>query len=246
MKVIWGVHPVLERLKASPERIKKIIIKKNYKGEIRDSILNSARAHSIPVNFDTQEALQTLAGHSTHQGIVAFIDDGSVKILQDILDRPSTSGYGLVVIADGIMDPQNLGSLIRSAHAAGVQGIIVPKHRAAQVSGTVEKTSAGAVAYLPVVTVTNVVDTIRELKKAGYWVVGTAAEAGQNLYETDLKTDLVLIVGGEAKGIRPLVRKHCDLLLSIPMLGKVSSLNAAVAGAVILFEVLRQRSLTVS
>ncbi|MDP2798441.1 MAG: 23S rRNA (guanosine(2251)-2'-O)-methyltransferase RlmB, partial [Deltaproteobacteria bacterium] len=140
------------------------------------------------------------------------------------------------------VDPQNLGSLIRSGHAAGIQGVVIPKDRSAQVTGTVEKVAAGALTYVPVAKVTNIVRALDTLKEAGYWVIGTDAGADKTIYETDFKTNVVLVVGGEAKGIRPLVRRHCDLMVSIPMLGKVSSLNAAVAGAVILFEIVRQRT----
>lgn len=241
MYVIWGIHPVEERLKSSPELIEKIVVRRGMRGKDRDSILQLATLNSIPIDFQDEKMLGEAVGHSKHQGIVAFLRQTDARILQDILSNPSPSSYGLVLVLDGIVDPQNLGSLIRSGHAAGIQGVVLPRHRAARITGTVEKTSAGALSYVPVVTETNLVTAIETLKEAGYWVVGAASEAKQTIYESDFRSNLALVIGSESKGIRPLVKSHCDFLVSIPMYGEVSSLNAAIAGAIILFEIVRQR-----
>lgn len=243
MYFAWGVHPVLERLMAQPETIEKILLAREFKAGNKALVLDLARRHSIPLEFHPPETLDKVSAHAKHQGIVALVKPGSVKMLGDLLSRPVLSRYGLILILDGIVDPQNLGSLIRSGHAAGIQGIIIPKHRAAGLSGTVEKASAGALAHVPVLTVTNLVSTIKELKNSGYWIAGAEAESGRSIYETDFRANIALVIGSEAKGIRPLVKQNCDLLVSIPMFGKVSSLNAAIAGAVILFEIARQRTL---
>lgn len=240
--LIWGTHPVHERLKNNPELVQKILVKYGGQGKARQAIIDLARSRSVSVQFEKEEVLEHIVGHSHHQGIVAYIQEASHKTLEDILSYTSPTTYRLILVLDGIVDPQNLGSLIRSGHAAGVQGVVIPKDRSAQVTGTVEKVAAGALTYVPVARVTNIVRALERLKEAGYWVIGTAAEADKTIYETDFKTNVALVVGGEAKGIRPLVRRHCDLMVSIPMLGKVSSLNAAVAGAVVLFEILRQRT----
>lgn len=240
--LIWGTHPVHEKLKNNPELVQKILVKYGGQGKARQSIIDLARSRSVSVQFEKEEVLEHIVGHSHHQGIVAYIQEVSYKTLEDILSYAAPTTYGLILVLDGIVDPQNLGSLIRSGHAAGVQGAVIPKDRSAQVTGTVEKVAAGALTYVPVARVTNIVRALETLKEAGYWVIGTDSGADKTIYETDIKTNVALVIGSEAKGIRPLVRRHCDLMVSIPMLGKVSSLNAAVAGAVILFEIVRQRT----
>lgn len=239
--LIWGIHPVYEKLKNNPELIQKILVKRGSKGKIKEDILNLAHSRSVNVRFEEEGVLEHIVGHSHHQGIIAYIQTFEYKTLEDILSYSPPTAYGLILVLDGVVDPQNLGSLIRTGYAAGVQGIVIPKNRAAQVTGTVEKVAAGALSYLPVARVTNITRAVDRLKEVGYWIIGAAGEADQTIYQTDFKTHVALIIGGEAKGIRPLVRSHCDLLVSIPMSGEVSSLNAAVAGAVILFEILRQR-----
>ncbi len=239
--MIWGIHPVHEKLKNDPESLKEILIKHPDRGKGRDVIVNLARSQLVSVRFEKEEVLDHIVGHRHHQGIVAYIQEHIYKTLEEILSYSCPTSYGLILILDGLVDPQNVGSLIRSGYAAGVQGLIIPRDRAAQITGTVEKVAAGALSYVPVARVTNIVRTIDALKKAGYWIIGTAAEGDKTIYQIDFKANVALVIGSEAKGIRPLVRRHCDLMVSIPMFGEVSSLNAAVAGAVILFEILRQR-----
>lgn len=240
--LIWGIHAVHEKLKNNPELVKKILVKRGSKGKAREVIINLARLRSVSVQFKKEEVLEHVVGHCHHQGIVAYIQSVPYKTLEDILSYSSPTAYGLILVLDGIVDPQNLGSLIRSGYAAGIQGVVIPKDRAAPVTGIAEKVASGALTYVPVASVTNIVRSLNTLKEAGYWIVGAAAEADKTIYQTDFKTNVALVIGSEAKGIRPLVQRHCDLIVSIPMFGEVSSLNAAVAGAVILFEIVRQRS----
>jgi 23S rRNA (guanosine2251-2'-O)-methyltransferase len=152
-----------------------------------------------------------------------------------------TLGHSLVLVLDSIEDPQNLGSLIRTAESCGVQGVLIPKDRAVGLTPTVVKASAGAVAHIPIVRVTNLAQAIDDLKKQGFWVVGTDAHGGKSLYEMKFDMNVALVIGSEGKGIRPLLLKKCDFTVSIPMRGKIASLNTAIAGAVILYEILRQR-----
>jgi 23S rRNA (guanosine2251-2'-O)-methyltransferase len=162
--------------------------------------------------------------------------------IEQILDAARTSGKPpLVLVLDGIEDPANLGAILRTADGAGVHGVIIPKHRAVGLTGVVARTSAGAIEHVPVAQVTNLVSALEELKAAGLWVVGADPKAPQNLYEIDLTPPLVLVIGGEGKGLRRLVREHCDLLIRLPMHGSMSSLNVAVATGVLLFEIVRQR-----
>jgi len=150
-------------------------------------------------------------------------------------------GDPLLLVLDGIEDPRNLGALVRTADACGVWGVVIPKDRAVGVTGVVVKSSAGAVFHIPIMLVTNIANTLRKIKERGIWVIGATAEAKLDLYRQDLRIPLAVVIGGEGTGIRPRVRQHCDFLVSIPMKGKINSLNASVAGAVILYEVLRQR-----
>jgi 23S rRNA (guanosine2251-2'-O)-methyltransferase len=170
------------------------------------------------------------------------VEGFSYTELDDILERSrNLEEKGLLVVLDGVQDPHNLGAIIRSAACAGCHGVIIPRDRAARITPTVEKSSAGAVETVPVAQVVNIAQTLEELKKEGYWIFGAADDASASLFHQDLTGDVVLVIGSEGEGIRPLVRKKCDALFSIPMRGGVSSLNASVAAGVALFEVVRQR-----
>lgn len=250
-EVIWGINPVLEALKARPEAFKEIIIarpstppcKRGGKiGEGLNRILQTARKRHIRTTFKDRGALPHLAKNHGHQDIVAIVEEYRYAKIEDIINLyRSQKERALIIILDGIEDPQNLGSLIRSAHVAGVHGVVIPKHRAAPVTATVNKASAGALEHTLVARVTNLASTINYLKKQGVWIIGTTMEAQRTIYELDLRSDVAFVVGSEGKGIRPLIKRHCDFLVSIPMKGKVSSLNVAVAGAIALFEAVRQR-----
>lgn len=239
---IYGINAVLEALRAEQRILDQVFIAKEKQGAPFQTLRQLAREKGIPIQLRPKEALTELARTERHQGVIGLRADSLYASLEDLLRSiRSAPGYALVLILDGIEDPQNLGSLIRTAEACGVQGIIIPKDRAVGVTPAVVKASAGAAAHIPVVRVTNLARTLEELKKEGLWIVGADARGQKNLYEMKFDMDVGLVIGSEGKGIRPLVLKRCDYTVSIPLQGKVSSLNAAIAGAVILFEILRQQ-----
>ncbi len=182
-----------------------------------------------------------MCASSHHQGIALEVEPFRYSDFDDLLTSISQSGKaGFILVLDAIQDPHNLGALIRSAACAGVDGVVIPKDRACGITAAAEKTSAGAVETVPVAMVTNIAQTLETLKKLGYWVYGLDSAARQSVYGTDFSGNVVLVVGGEGEGIRPLVRKQCDVVMSIPQYGGVSSLNASVAGGIALFEIARK------
>jgi 23S rRNA (guanosine2251-2'-O)-methyltransferase len=192
--------------------------------------------------MSTRDVLDREAPHAVHQGVIAFAAAREYAELDDILQVPAQRGQApLFLILDGVEDPRNLGAIIRTAEAAGVHGVIIPERRAAGLTETVAKAAAGALEYVPVVKVVNIVNLIDELKKNGIWVA--AAEAGGNMlcWDADFVRPTALVLGGEDKGVRRLVKEHCDYSLSLPLMGQISSLNVSVAAGVLLYEVLRQR-----
>jgi len=240
-EIIYGINPILEALRSERQGLNKIFLAEGKKGGPIRLLRQLAREKGIPVQVSPKEALDRLAGSGHHQGILGFTAASSYSTWEDLLDRVrSAQGKAIVLVLDSIEDPQNLGSLIRTAEACGVKGVILPKDRAAGITPAVVKASAGAVAHLPIVRVTNLASTLEELKKEGFWIVGADSRAEKSLYELKFDMNVGVIIGGEGKGVRPLLLKKCDYTVSIPMKGKVSSLNAGIAGAVILFEVLRQ------
>jgi 23S rRNA (guanosine2251-2'-O)-methyltransferase len=242
-QIIYGINPVLEALKADRSWVNKIIIAEGRQGTPLKRIQQLARQKGVPVQVRVKAVLTKLTGRENHQGVVGLLAGYPYSTLDDLL-RASRSRPGRVciLVLDGIEDPQNLGSLIRTAEACGVTGVILPKDRAAGVTPAVVKVSAGAAVHTPVVRVTNLVNALEELKKEGFWIVGADSRAEKSLYAMRFDMNVGLVIGGEGRGIRPLVLEKCDFVVSIPMKGKISSLNAAVAGAVVLFEILRQQS----
>jgi 23S rRNA (guanosine2251-2'-O)-methyltransferase len=231
--IIYGIHPVKEALKSSQLQIEKILIGAQSPHPPLQSILDLANKRKIPVTF-------TKGG--VHQNVVGLIKETPYADVGGILSHWKREGTkALFLILDGIQDPQNFGSLIRTASGCGVHGIIIPKDRSVGMTPTVVKASAGAAAHLPIARVVNIAATIEALKKEGVWVYGASGEAKDLIYQLDLDMDLAIVVGAEEKGIRPLVKKKCDRLFSIPMKGPLSSFNASVSGGMILYEVMRQR-----
>jgi 23S rRNA (guanosine2251-2'-O)-methyltransferase len=186
-----------------------------------------------------KKRLDKLYGGPGHQGVVAEVGKLAFLELADIIDSV-TGPRALVLVLDGVEDPMNLGALIRSAEAAGVNGMVLPRERAAPLTSTALKAAAGAAEYVPVARVTNLVRALKELKEAGFFVIGAAADADISLYDQDLNLRLALVIGGEGRGLRRLVRETCDVVVSIPLAGRIESLNASVAGAVAMFEYVRQ------
>ncbi len=242
-EIIYGRQPVLAALRRGEAPLEEIIIAQGVRGGWLIEVQRLARAAGVRLRVQERAALDRLAGTPHHQGILAR--RGSYVYHSEEELRGRLAGLkepALLVAADGLTDPMNLGNLSRSALAAGAHGLIIPKDRAVGVTATVIKASAGALEYLPVYRVTNLADCLRRLKEAGLAIVGTDSRAEASLYGTDLTGPLVLVVGAEDKGLRPRVRGQCDLVVAIPLAGpEIGSLNAAAAGAVALFEVRRQR-----
>ncbi len=239
---IYGRNPVMEALKSDRE-IDKIFVKKGEKEGSLNTIIKKAREKGITVTEAEKQKLDMLAEGANHQGVLAFAAVHSYSDVRDILEKARKKGHDpFIIICDKITDPHNLGSIIRTANCAGADGVIIPKHSSVGLNSTVAKTSAGAVEYTPVAKVTNIARTIDDLKKEGLWIAGADMGAGP-MTKTDLKGAVGLVIGNEGEGISRLVKEKCDFTVSIPMHGEISSLNASVAAAVLMYEIVRQREL---
>jgi 23S rRNA (guanosine2251-2'-O)-methyltransferase len=244
-RIIYGRHPVLAALRQPDAPLEEVIIAQGVKGNWVGEVRRLARSLGVRLRVQEREALDRLAGTAKHQGVLARRGEYRYHQLDDLLEHlQDIAGVPLVVAADGLTDPMNLGNLSRSALAAGAHGLIIPKDRAAGVTPAVLKAAAGALEQLRVYRVTNLAESLGRLKEAGLWIIGTDARAPQSLYEADLTVPLAVVIGGEDKGLRPRVRQACDAVVAIPMAApELGSLNAAAAGAVLLFEIRRQRLL---
>ncbi len=238
-EIIYGKNPVMEALKADSE-INKIMIADSVQRNAQN-IIKLAREKKIPYQIVAKDQMDHKF-QGNHQGVAAFLAKTVYYELEDILQSArNLNEHPFILLLDEIEDPHNLGAIIRTAYAAGVHGVVIPKRRAAAVNETVAKTSAGAVADMKIARVANVNQAIKTLQENGCWVVGTDAEAENMMWETDLQGPIALVIGNEESGIKSLTKKNCDILVSIPMRGKVASLNASVAAAVLCYEVMRQR-----
>jgi 23S rRNA (guanosine2251-2'-O)-methyltransferase len=236
---ICGVHAVYEALAAERQPIERIhIAREAQSGKIKE-ILELARQRGVPVRKEDRIVLDRLARGGVHQGIVAVSGELGYANF-DVLFRGEKP---VIVVLDGVEDPHNLGAVIRTAEACGVSGIAVPERHSAPLTAAVVKASAGAAAHMPVVRVTNIVNAIDEMKDRGVWVVGVDTAGSRDWTGFDYRGPIVLVLGGEHRGLRRLVREHCDALVRLPMLGKIASLNISVAAGVVLYEVVRQRRL---
>jgi 23S rRNA (guanosine2251-2'-O)-methyltransferase len=245
-QIVYGINPVIESLKSPQTRIREIWIAQNRKRQLA-RILRLAQSRNVGVRFRESRDLTALTKARFHQGAVAVLEDYVYATVAEILDTwRATSDPSLILVLDSIQDPQNLGAIIRTANVCGVHGIIIPRDRAAGITPTAVKTSAGATAFTPVAQVTNIAVSLEELKEEGIWIVGATGESKTSLFQQDLNLDLALVIGGEGHGIRPRVLGACDLTVSIPMRGQISSLNASVATGVVLYEIIRQRLMRVS
>ena len=239
---IIGRKPVIEALKAN-QPIEKILILYGTHGNQIERIKKLALKLSIPIKeVDKKRFVENYKEENT-QGVIAIIKSFRYCEVQEILECAKNKNEPpFIVILDEIEDPHNMGALIRSAECAGAHGVIIPLHHSASINSTVIKSSAGATAYIPIARVKNVAQTIDELKKEGLWIVGTDASSKKRYYEQDYSSPLAIVIGNEGRGIRRLVKEKCDFLISIPMHGKIESLNASVAGALVMFEVTRTRN----
>jgi 23S rRNA (guanosine2251-2'-O)-methyltransferase len=229
-RITVGIHPVREALRAH-RPLDKVIIAKGSGGPRIQEIVELCRDNSVPVRFEPREALDRASKSVPHQGVIAF---GAVHRFVE-LDEVAP-GAQLLVVLDGVEDPHNLGAIVRTAHAAGADAIVIPERRSAPLTETVERAAAGALAYLPVARITNVSQTLDKLKQEGFWIYGLD-ERGTDLYhEVEYASPTVIVMGGEGKGLHEGVKTHCDVLVRIPMAGEVASLNVSVAMGVVLFE----------
>jgi 23S rRNA (guanosine2251-2'-O)-methyltransferase len=238
MNWMTGFHAVEEAL-AAKRPLDRIVIARGRHGERVEAIVRLAKAQGVPVRFEDRQQVDRVAATREHQGIAALAAAKPAVELEDLLAEKNASG--LLVLLDGIEDPHNLGAIIRTSLASGATGIVIPERRAAGLTDTVERASAGALAHLPVARVTNLVRAMEEMKEAGYWLVGLDERADKNYTEVDLKGSVGIVMGGEGAGLHELTRKRCDFLVSIPTTGPVRSLNVSVAAGVMLFEAVRQR-----
>ncbi len=240
MANIYGVLPVLEALRAGGRRIDRIVVAEGARDARLRDVIEAARRARVPVRREPRVALDRLTHNANHQGVIAVTSAVKYADADELLNRitPDT----IFILLDGVEDPHNLGAIIRTAECGGASAVIVPDRRAAHVTDAVAKTSAGAVEHLPVARVTNLASFIGELKKREVWVVGVES-SGEIAYTAfDYRGALALVFGGEGSGLHRLVRERCDVIVSIPMHGKVTSLNVSVAVGVVLFEAVRQRS----
>ncbi len=242
MEIVYGINPIVVLLDQHQPPLKKIIIAVGRSGVTVKALVDNARQKNIPVEWKSRQYLDQLTGRDDHQGIVGLRESFVYADMDTVLqNRNSHAMHDLVVILDSIVDPQNLGSIIRSAHCLGANGVVIPTDRAACVTPAVIKVSAGSAEKLPVTRVTNLAQTIDELKDKGFWIFGADAHGGKPLHEQDFNCPVVLVLGSEAKGIRPLLKKKCDFLVTIPMAGNFDSFNVAVAAGIIQYEILLRR-----
>ena len=238
---IEGRNPVFEALTAGMP-IDKILVSETAKKEALGKIFRLAKEKGVPVQTVKPQKLSELSETEASQGVIALCAAASYVSVEDLLLRAEKKGTApFLIIADEITDPHNLGAIIRTANAAGADGVIIPKNRSAGIGAIAAKTSAGAVSYTPVARVVNLGQTIDRLKERGVWVMGADMSGESDLFHSDLTGPIAVVVGSEGKGISRLIKEKCDFLVRIPMLGEINSLNASVAAAVMMYEIVRQR-----
>lgn len=238
--VIYGINAVGEALKSRGRGFEYVGVARERHDQRVQRIIDECRRLGVAVRFVPRQDIDRLAGSASHQGVVAVTSAKTYAEVDEILEH-KRGQHSLIVILDGVEDPHNLGAIIRTADGAGADGVLIPERRAAGITATVAKASAGAVEHVPIAKITNVARTLEELKKRNLWIVGLDERAPQAYDALDYNTDCALVLGAEGKGLHDLVRKKCDFLVSIPMLGQVASLNVSVAAAVVLYEMARQR-----
>ena len=239
---LFGRNPVLELLRAQSRRVEEIAVLSEGRGPALQELLGLAKRSGVKISYRTRDQLTAIAGTPHHQGVVARVAGAEYASIDDVLAVPGQRGEPAFFLAlDQIQDPRNLGAILRSAEATGAHGAIVPKHHAVGLTSAAAKSAMGAVEHLPVARETNIVQVLEILKKQGIWIVGSTVQGGRAPWEVDLSGPICLVLGGEGPGVRPLVAKSCDFLVSIPMRGKIGSLNVGAAAAILCYEVERQR-----
>jgi 23S rRNA (guanosine2251-2'-O)-methyltransferase len=241
MEKLTGIHAVREAL-AARRPVQSVLIARGRHGDRLEEIVRLARQNGVPVRFEERPQIDRAAGTRDHQGVVGLIAAEASVSLAELLAEDRSAPDGLLVLLDGVEDPQNLGAIIRSALAAGAGGVVIPERRAVGLTEAAVRASAGAAAHLRVARVTNLARSMEEIKEAGYWLVGLDERAEKRHTDIDLTGRVALVLGGEGKGLHQLVRDRCDFVVAIPTRGPVRSLNVSVAAGVVLFEVVRQRA----
>lgn len=233
---IYGRNPIREALQKEADRVEKIFVRNSLRDDNISSILNTASQHRIPVSHVPGAKLHELVGGVNDQGIVALMSTIQYQEFGDWIDNIDTAEYPAILLLDEIKDPRNVGAILRSAAAAGINAVLVPKHRQAPISPTVFKTSAGTAGKIPIVRVGNLNQSIMKLKDAGFWIAGLAMEGEQKLWDLKVDRALAFVIGNEGSGIRQKTLEHCDYSFSIPMHNDVESLNASVSAALVCYE----------
>ncbi|RZU42330.1 23S rRNA (guanosine(2251)-2'-O)-methyltransferase RlmB [Edaphobacter modestus] len=241
MEVLYGLHPVEEAIRAGSGRLDRISVARERRDAKLDRLSSLARSAGVRVSVEPRDQLTRVAKTEAHQGVVAYLRERAFLTIEDLLVPAADGHHRFFLALDGLEDPHNLGALLRTADGVGVDGVILPERRSAPITATVAKTSAGASEHIRVARVTNLVRSLEQMKKANIWVIGLDERGTPDYTDFDFATDCVLVLGREGAGLHDLVKKTCDHLLRIPMAGQVSSLNVSVAGAVVMYEAMRQR-----
>jgi 23S rRNA (guanosine2251-2'-O)-methyltransferase len=241
MEVLYGLHPVEEAIRSGARRLDHVLIARERGNPRLDKLADLCKAAGVRVSLEGKDQLTRIARTDAHQGAVAAVRKRQFLTVEDLIAAEPRFGKKFYLALDGVEDPHNLGALLRSADGAGVDGVLLPERRSAPITGVVAKTSAGASEHVPIARVTNLVRSLEQLKKANTWVLGLDERGTPDYTDFDFNTNCVLVLGAEGSGLHDLVKKTCDHLLRIPMAGSVSSLNVSVAGAVVMYEAMRQR-----
>jgi 23S rRNA (guanosine2251-2'-O)-methyltransferase len=244
MEVLYGLHPVEEAIRSGGRPLDHVIVARDRKDERLERIIALCRVANIRVATDSREQLTRLAKTDAHQGVLAMVRERQFLGIEDFLSKKKAVApdkYKFFLALDGVEDPHNLGALLRTADAVAVDGVLIPERRSAPINATVAKTSAGASEHVKIARVTNLVRSLEQMKKENVWVLGLDERGSPDYMDFDFRTDCVLVLGREGAGLHDLVKKTCDHLLRIPMAGAVSSLNVSVAGAIVMYEAMRQR-----
>ena len=240
---LFGRHPVLELLRADSRRVEEVAVIAEGRGPALQELLVLARSRGIKVSFRTRDQLTAMAGTTHHQGVVARVAGARYSSLGDLLALSVVRCEPpFLVVLDQVQDPRNLGAILRTAEASGVHGVVVPRHHAAGLTAGAAKSAVGAIDLVPVAREANIAQCLEAVKREGIWVIGAVTTGGATPWNTDLKGPVCLVLGGEGQGLRPLVARSCDLLVTLPMRGRLESLSVSAAAAVLCFEVVRQRA----
>ncbi len=241
MEVLYGLHPVEEAIRSGSRQLDHVSVARERKDDRLEQLIETCRRAGIRVSLEPRDQLTRMARTDAHQGVLAVVRERKFLGIEDLLAVKEEGGHRFFLALDGVEDPHNLGALLRTAEGAGVDGVVLPERRSAPVTATVAKTSAGASEHVRIARVTNLVRALEQMKQKNVWVLGLDERGDPDYMDFDFKTDCVLVLGREGAGLHDLVKKTCDHLLRIPMAGQVSSLNVSVAGAIVMYEAMRQR-----